>query len=101
MSDTPEMVERVARALFAKRMESAAGYPKLQQYTWEEENQPYREFCLSEARAVIEAMREPTKEMDLAGVHAESFRSLGLLKVRHIWKDMIDAALSNTTKETE
>lgn len=47
------------------------------------------------AKAAIEAMREPTAAMDLAGVEAESYRSLGLLKSRHIWKSMIDAAIKD------
>lgn len=54
-----EMVERVARALFAKRNEAVAGHSNISQYEWEDENQPYREFVLSEARAVLVAIREP------------------------------------------
>jgi hypothetical protein len=71
-----DMVERVGRALA-----EADGYAY--------DPMPYDRW----ARAAIEAMRVPTDNMDMAGVEAEAFRSLGLLKVRHIWGAMINAAL--------
>jgi hypothetical protein len=91
------MVETVARALFAKRMEAAARYPQLQQYNWEEENQPYREFCLSEARAAIEAMRSPTEAMKDAGIVGVGDFHYG--DAGRVWEAMIDAALAAPTGE--
>lgn len=35
---------------------------------------------------------EPTREMNLAGVEAESWRSLGLSKVHRVWRAMLGAA---------
>jgi hypothetical protein len=60
MSETPEMIERVARALYAIRMEVAESTGIHEPYTWETDNNAYREHCLREARAAIQAMREPT-----------------------------------------
>ncbi len=95
------MVERVARALYAIRMELAEG-ANLPQYTWETERNPYREHCLREARAAIEAMREPTPEMVRTTVDFMFTVSLG---GNYRWTDyardvhccMIDAALTSHT----
>ena len=78
-----EMIERVAEALVQRRWEM-----------WSDTSGKIYIEPLELARAAIDAMREPTEAMDLAGTHAESYRSLGLLKVRHIWRAMFDAALS-------
>ena len=51
-----DMVERVARALYAIRMETAQNANLHEPYTWETDNNAYREHCLREARAVIEAV---------------------------------------------
>jgi hypothetical protein len=77
------MVERVTAALLAE--------------VTNPEPMPDAEYAKRLARLAIEAMREPTVEMKLAGVEAESYRSLGLLKVSHIWNSMIKAALEKTT----
>jgi len=76
-----DMVERVGRALA-----EADGYAY--------DPMPYDRW----ARAAIEELRVPTEAMDRAGVNADSFMSMGLLKARHIWGDMIDAALSPNQK---
>jgi len=56
-----EMVERVARASFvAWSGERKNGKTFEDMPTWE------REWCLNHARAMIEAMREPTVEMLVA-----------------------------------
>lgn len=85
-----EMVERVAAAIWAAHTGSSDFHEDTFRHDEKE-----REWWRSVARAAIEAMRVPTDEMDLAGVHAEKFRSLGLLKVHGIWGSMIDTALKD------
>lgn len=67
-----EMIDRVAKVL--KNDGSPEASP---QYT-------------DEARAVIEAMREPTTEMTMSGAND----MVSQANVRTIWHDMIDAALA-------
>jgi hypothetical protein len=89
------MVERVARALYAIRMETADGAGLHEPYVWETDNNAYREHCLREARAAIEAMREPTEAMVEAGVSAETGKTLGD-RVSNCYAAMIDAALTTS-----
>lgn len=44
------------------------------------------------ADAVLDALMEPSDGMMLAGIDAESYRSLGQLKVKRVWGEMILAA---------
>jgi hypothetical protein len=83
------MVEKVARALYAIRMETAERAGLHDPYTWETDNNVYREHCLREARAAIEAMREPTAEMFMAPYDGQT-----LAKASTIWRRMVDAALT-------
>lgn len=73
-----EMIERVARALWADR------YPD-DEWTAEDE----RDY-LGHARAAIEAMREPTKDMQRAGMLAMG-ADCDCDQV-DCWHEMIDAA---------
>ena len=75
-----EMVERVAKAIHADR--------SLQHCEWETEAPTMRGFYLSCARAAIEAMREPTREMTAA---AQTRWNAG--HDRTAWRLMIDEAL--------
>lgn len=79
------MLEKVARAIHRADYNS----DDASDFGWDAD----KELRMDQARAAIEAMREPDEAMDLAAVHAESFRSLGLLKTRRIWQAMIDEAL--------
>ncbi len=87
MSDMT-MVERVARALCA-----ADGY------SWAED-----ELYMRQARAAIEAMREPTEEMQKAGLRVNKYENKGGCPgVPHgdpctDWKD--PAAISGYMKQT-
>lgn len=75
-----EMVERVARAIF----DTAVGPDKWDNEFWAEE----RAGCFTSARAAIEAMREPTPEMQAAGkLPAEDGGAIAC------WCAMIEAAL--------
>ena len=92
-----EMVDRVAKAIYgvvAPQMglddswEGLADWAKMDGYPHASH---LHELMLAEARAAIEAMREPTQAMNEAGdLHAVSF---GL--AAEVWAAMIDTALSD------
>ena len=86
MAET-EMVERVARALYAATpfKQAEGGY--------HEQSDVYRRSCLLLARAAIEAMREPTEAMVDAFVWYGHGKTIGDV-ARIGWQSMIDAALS-------
>jgi len=73
------MVERVARALYAVEANCEVDWSTF----WWTVNSKKHYF--GKARAVIEAMREPTEAMLAAGMEQ--------LGAEDIWPDMIDAAL--------
>ena len=95
MTDTPEMVEIVARAICASQgldwdaqanaMTSGAGD--------DDEQEGYREM----ARAAIEAMREPTGSMVDAGARSVEIVGFGRFSLQgqpsKAWRTMVDAAL--------
>ncbi len=58
MPDT--MIERVARGMWEEREKS---FPYRTQMRWEDATQITRGLMLSQARAALEAMREPTEAM--------------------------------------
>lgn len=75
------MVERVARAMDAKRRELVA--------------QPLARIWPQLAEAAIEAMRAPTPEMASAGAaYLYDYQGASAMVV---WHDMIDAALKEPT----
>lgn len=74
----PEMVERVARAIHRKRHGDARGWRSV----------------VPEARAAIQAMREPTNPMIDAAKDSGAALMVGLT---YVWRDMIDAALAEPT----
>lgn len=81
MGEAPEMLERVARALFKTEWDNKG-------HSWEMEA-AHHAYWREQARAAIAAMREPTEDMcmigeDLGEVHAAAAQ---------IWRAMIDAAL--------
>lgn len=76
-----EMVERVARALYAVNTGGAA--------SWEDEAPEFQQWVCEQARAAIAAMREPTEAMVEEG--ASEIRAAG--GPEFVWRAMIDAAL--------
>jgi len=78
-----DMIDRVARALCKTEHEGDAG-------AWENKEDYQREDYRAEARAAIEAMREPTEAMYKAA-RAYGFSDGEAL---HCWKEMLDAALN-------
>jgi hypothetical protein len=96
------MVERVARAIRAADMKHAG---VADWAPWEEIHPPHREVYLMRARAAIEEMREPTKEMVEVGyteinnnIESWNYESDSGYAVEDIaptatWRAMIDKAL--------
>lgn len=97
-----EMIERVARALWAEREKQ---FPKFAQRSPDtlDETTGALDTMRAQARAAIAAMREPTGEMkdagaDSYGVPTPAIGSLPLSVISgqptKAWKAMIDAALT-------
>lgn len=80
-SVTSEMVEKVAKAMFAKGAVNV---------TWGGVDDLSRQMFMDFARTAIAALREPTEAMILAGVHHDN---MGDMAGR--WRAMVDAALAN------
>ena len=84
------MLERVARAI-AKRQSPKQEWGELTE--WE------RGECTKDARAAIEAMREPTPTM----IEARIDRAAGKIRIHpldlEIWQDMVDAALEEPGRD--
>lgn len=85
-----EMVERVAKALWTQ-----AGYfGDWDSTDWIKGPSPYfREQFRAQARAAIEAMREPTHVMLSRGNTAAQDYGLGRSPELGVWRAMIDEAL--------
>lgn len=98
------MVEKVARAMWARRREvlAEAGWPRMS--LWEHESDALREDFRAEARAAIEAMCQPDDEF-MEQLHLRSYdgrfaKSGDTYPVyRNFLRSFIDAALSNTREK--
>lgn len=87
---TETIIERVARAIYERRglLKPVEAFPT---------NAPWAQRALEEARAAIEAMREPTEEMERAGLETGEFEN-GICVTSasapgNVWSAMIDEAL--------
>lgn len=83
-----EMIERVARAVYEARNSGRATVAE-----WLELPQAVRAEERRDARAAIEAMREPTEGM-VQAAHEEA-PHIGSVFWWHSWRAMIDAALKD------
>lgn len=96
--NVPEMVERVARTLCRAKWDRKKWYgacSKEARLDWCE-NKYWPEF-VTDARAAIEAMREPTEAMVAAPDHESDYCDAQYLQDEDFagaWDAMIDAALS-------
>mgnify|MGYP001568894675 CR=1 FL=1 len=91
-----EMVEKVAKGLCRLRVENNEKYRHdTQKHSKEFIDRAieagYHNF-LDEARAAIEAMKEPTEEMC---DNAHLMESLAASTCKDVWEDMIEAALKD------
>lgn len=108
--DVPEMVERVARALYEKsgantRYDIYSG--KSIPATWNEQDELFRQMWRSRAGTAIEAMREPTEAMAdkgenvlVCGPFPADLRdspSKSWATAKSCWRNMITAALISPT----
>lgn len=81
-----DMIEKVARALHASWIKDWGHLGEADATPFNELHPLHREYGMKQARAAIEAMREPTKEMtDAAGYEPEI--------AQVTYPAMIDAAL--------
>lgn len=83
-----EMIERVAKMISEKRQIEIYGEIK---HPWYTNHDLYKDKYYKEVKDIIQAMREPTKEMIEAG-ECKFFDSNNL-EVKMGWQAMIDAAL--------
>ncbi len=116
---TSEMLERVARAIHEatekERTFLAAVVPSIKPPgflgTWEEKPESLKFITLQEARAAIEAMREPTREMiDVGNTVSEDAGDIwepsagisynGPSCGLEVWQAMHDEALKGDGKES-
>lgn len=94
MAGDPEMVERVARAMHETARDLFSSLPAPVGYNmgWDECDESYRRICRLYARATIQAMYVPTRQMTDA-----AYSALPLFTAA--WQAAIDAAL--ITEEAE
>ncbi|RYY67735.1 MAG: hypothetical protein EOO12_00315 [Chitinophagaceae bacterium] len=104
--DVPEMVERVARAL-AKIRYAHVGSDSEDRLV---RGTPNWEFCVQDARAAIEAMREPTERMKyVGGTKCEDmmfggdpdYTGIIFTDMGTVYTTMLSEALSPSLKEQE
>lgn len=91
MADVSEMIERVAKAMYALEWEKAPGIkPDFM-------SGDHRQYWLKSARTAIEAMREPTFAMEQTGGRSKWLITgpalPGAMKATEIYQAMIDEAL--------
>jgi hypothetical protein len=86
MADEVSMIERVARAIATAELGPKG---EMEEYFWEK----HRELFLAQARAAIEAMREPTDAMIMATGDVGGPWDTG---ADADWYKMIDVALKET-----
>ena len=89
-----EMVERMARAILAARAKMAAGFGS-SLAAFEKQPADIQESLRHEARAAIQAMREPTPAMLSSELSFEMIVQVWHSPVnrRYCWQSMIDEAL--------
>jgi hypothetical protein len=81
------MIERVAKAMWDARRANANNN-EVELEFWGDGSIPKANGIMDEARAAIEAMREPTEAM--VGIHSLPYCPA---EMREYWHAMIDAAL--------
>jgi hypothetical protein len=87
------MIERVARAHYARTIEIVAiTHPGAPFFAWDRLPEEQRRLSVAGARAAIEAMREPTWAIIRAADRHNANQSIE--DFRDQWSDMIDAALA-------
>lgn len=90
-----KMIERVARGIWDKRRQLAMDQHGIELEIWGDGSVPRANHVFEEAKAAIEAMREPTDPMICAvlDLHDSAPRTF---RVSEDWRAMIDAALQQS-----
>ncbi len=87
------IVERMAKAMWANRIKVGITIGGMTLPAWEEENEFLHAEVMEEARAAIQALRDPTEDMIYAGWQ-DGNNGLGKgEEIKSIWQAMIDEAL--------
>ena len=95
------MIERVARALCKARLRDPDEELTILTGPKGGSSQPRWMFHVSEARAAIEAMREPTSPMvEIGGIRPHEWEKVETVQdtydlARRKWREQIDAALAD------
>lgn len=90
-------LERAARALWIASGKRGELWDAPPTALWRIEMDRERPIYLDQARAVLEAIREPSEHMSSVGCHEYQQAEIGVvdeLTQVHTWQAMIDAALS-------
>jgi len=88
-----EMIERVAEAIYLAHIKNYAGLAKQPEGKWEQLADWQKDYGRAQARAAIEAMREPTDAMIEAGWQ-DGMAGFGEgEECEPVWHAMIDEAL--------
>lgn len=90
-----EMIERIAKAIWEVRQPNPPGHAAWEDYSGFGPSKTERSFTLAQARAAIQAMREPTLEMLKSGGQTPFH---GADTPRVFWQAMIDEALAEPPK---
>lgn len=93
-----DMIERVARAIFAEsericRVGNERSMPR-----WDGLKDEERNFAMALARAAIAAMREPTMEMLAAAERLDGTHACDRAPPDHHWDAMIDAVFAHSQR---
>lgn len=88
-----EIVDRVARALYEERMRiwSLSSPSTVPDFTWETDNESYRDQLRAEARLAILAMYEPTYSMERSAYEGKGHGDY--LEAGETWRRMITETL--------
>lgn len=93
-------IERAARALYAARVKRQ--HPNPERFTWEAAPSLERKCLIIDARAVLQAIREPTEAMTAIGGQINAGLSSGRASqpyeddARAVWQAMVDKILEES-----
>lgn len=96
---TDAMIERVALAIWAAREKQFPPFTQRKEPDQLDRSSGAWVAVLSQARAAIEAMREPSEAMEKAGDLPGWDDSVSVGLSREVWQAMTDAALAESSEQ--
>ena len=87
------MIERVAKAIWERRRQLAKSESDIDLEEWGDGSIPRSNHVFAEARAAIEAMREPTEAMLDAAYEGSDFQAASKSDILSGWRSMVGEAL--------